>query len=261
MVDEFLHTENSSLVSKYWWYLAQQILLQLQMDGYDHFKQTISRHYFCQVNKIRDCEETYTRLLYAYVKEHGGIMFDEPQDGHPSGCMIDGRFIGQDMLHTALEAMELQKQIPLSNHSSILEIGGGYGRLAWYLNQLYPGLRYVIVDIPPALYLSRRYLRHHAHTVSTLMPHELATLQERFDVVVAFDCLREMSREQVSWYFTQIDRLANHCYATSSETVTIPFADDQVTPPTWPIPARWILQGTTIPLIPKNYRNYFWAIQ
>src|SRR5439155_517391 len=40
----------------------------------------------------------------------------------------------------------------------VAELGAGYGRLAYVVVSASPGVRYTIIDIPPALYLSQRYL-------------------------------------------------------------------------------------------------------
>ncbi len=41
---------------------------------------------------------------------------------------------------------------------SILEVGAGYGRTAYALLNLYPHATYTIVDIEPAILISRWYL-------------------------------------------------------------------------------------------------------
>ena len=68
--------------------------------------------------------------------------------------------ISQDLGNSTLEfyaiAEALGREDPGPN--GVLELGAGYGRLAWLYLAAFPRLRYLIVDIPPALALSQEYL-------------------------------------------------------------------------------------------------------
>ena len=88
-----------------------------------------------------------------------------------SGWIFDGRIVNHDttaylervaLLHAAglLEALSASDRAP-----RILEIGGGYGGLAYHLKTLVPGARYIVVDLPESLLFSALYL-------TTLFPDE-----------------------------------------------------------------------------------------
>jgi hypothetical protein len=89
-----------------------------------------------------------------------------------------------------------------------LEIGAGYGRTAFALLGVYPHARYTIVDIEPALSLSRWYL-------SSLFPDRDITFLEAdkattatlgdVDLALSISSLQEMTHEQVRHYLDLLD--------------------------------------------------------
>lgn len=49
-------------------------------------------------------------------------------------------------------------QINKEEIHTILELGAGYGRTAYFFLKMIPNLKYVFVDIPPALYIAEKYI-------------------------------------------------------------------------------------------------------
>lgn len=249
--------------SAYWEFLAEQIRLALETDGDARFKQTVARHYFTGIQKVGRSEEAYTHLLYDHVRALGAPILDEPRDGEPVGCEIDGRFITQDMLHSAVEYLDLQASIDLSTCRTVVEIGGGYGRTAWYLKTLYPHLAYCIVDIPPVLDLAQRYLRVHSPSVQCMPPSDLEAIPDQsVDLILAIDCLREMGRPLVEDYLRVSARIGRHFYCTASEEtpIAIPFESDAGPMDAWGIPDAWRLVREARPLIPPGYLTRMYAL-
>jgi len=110
----------------------------------------------------------------------------------------------------------------------VLEIGAGYGRLAWLFRTLYPEIDYSIVDIPPALAVSKRYLQQEfgSGSVATefwgrsegaldapfhlYTPDALPRLPEgRFDLILNISSFDEMDPATVADYLKTIDRLGS----------------------------------------------------
>lgn len=86
----------------------------------------------------------------------------EPALGNPIDLRRSGRLISQDLAHSFLEwrtiapvlaELRAEGRVPV-----VAEVGAGYGRLASAL-MADPPLRYWIIDVPPALYISQWYLR------------------------------------------------------------------------------------------------------
>lgn len=193
----------------------------------------------------------------------------EPDEGTPIDIRYEGRRISQDLLSSLSEFYALEDACGLTKRRGwrVAEIGAGYGRLGYVLHSaLEEGLQYCIVDIPPALCVSQRYLsavfpgkkifrcrdfnefseveaEFKAADVCFLLPRQLELLPDSyFDVFVAISNLPEMRREQIDMYFRQIDRLCRGHFFSKQywdyynpiDHYTMRFLD-------YPAPASWEL--------------------
>lgn len=156
----------------------------------------------------------------------------EPEIGNPPRVLRNGRLISQDLANSALEAQSMLAGLPgTSGVKRVGELGAGYGRNAHVLLSLLPGVRYVVIDIPPALYVSQRYLSSVFPTrkifkwrpftsysevkeefdqaeLAFLLPSQIELLPDGcFDLFVNVSSLHEMRLEQIKYYFAQIRRL------------------------------------------------------
>jgi putative sugar O-methyltransferase len=106
----------------------------------------------------------YVALLWELARRSAAAALlerlEEPALGRPLAVRYRGRTISQDLANSALEVAAVLEGLPAPPGPAprVLEIGGGYGRLAYAVLSMLPGARYVIVDIPPALALAQRYL-------------------------------------------------------------------------------------------------------
>ena len=66
----------------------------------------------------------------------------------------------QDKLQSAIELEYLKNNLEFENLEFIVEIGAGYGRIPECLINKKVKKTYIIIDIPPALFLSQKYLSH-----------------------------------------------------------------------------------------------------
>ena len=104
-----------------------------------------------------------TNLLWSYVEKNDeeGLLarLVEPSAGNPLEVKRNGRLISQDLANSVLEYKAiLHPSVDRREVRTILELGPGYGRTAYVFLALQPGCRYILVDIPPALYVAQRYL-------------------------------------------------------------------------------------------------------
>src|ERR1700734_1631333 len=93
------------------------------------------------------------------VRDPNLLTLREPSEGNPS-LITDrsGALISQDLANSIIEISAMN--LSLRPSSVVLELGAGYGRDAYAILATNPGIKYVIVDIAPALWVAETYLRH-----------------------------------------------------------------------------------------------------
>lgn len=178
----------------------------------------------------------FVALLWDFARRHGAAgrldVLQEPFLGRPILVRHRGRLISQDLANSALELAAIEEALArrLAAGDRVVELGAGYGRLAWVILELTPGVRYVIVDIPPALAISQEYLgrlfperrifrfRHfdryekiaeelETADIAFLTPNQLDLMPSlAADVFVTISTLPEMRSDQVATFIDQIGR-------------------------------------------------------
>jgi len=278
MIDHYTCTPDVKDLHDIWRWHARHNIEQLATHGLENFKQTAAKNYFTwrgskavnywyepiindekrmdfivnmnQVTKkhaLLTMDESIQQniitiaLYHDFIKKNGTEWFnkiEEPSFGNPAFVTIDGHRITQDLLNSLVESITVMKELP--RLSSVIEIGAGGGRTAHAFLSLNHGLKYTIVDIPPALYISQQYLssqfsgskiifkfrpfsnfddikeEFNAADIAFLTPDQMRLLPSaRFDVFLAIDCLAEMKPAVVCFYFDQASRLARSIYIKS----------------------------------------------
>jgi putative sugar O-methyltransferase len=171
--------------------------------------------YFNKLEKLND--KTY-------------LGFDDPF------ITIQGINISTDKIVSLLDLEKINKFIKISSAKNILEIGAGSGRLSDCIITNYPCSKYVICDIPPAIYIAYKRIKLgfpnkkvslliqnnekqslnneiKNNDVSFVFPHQLSLINKKlFNLVIAIDCLHEMNRKTLSLYFQLVANLTNSFY-------------------------------------------------
>jgi putative sugar O-methyltransferase len=214
--------------------------------------------------------KTYV-AMYADVlarEDRRGLLqtVDEPALGNPFLVEHRGRRISQDLCNSVHELYSIlgPDGVPDVAAPAFAELGAGYGRLAYVILKAVPGASYTIIDIPPALYLSQRYLTElfpelpafrfrsfgsfdqvadefNGATIRFLAPHQAELLPAKsFDYFINISSLHEMTIEQVQNYFRLIDVLCRGRFYTKQWRVS----RSQVNGCTlrehdYPVPAAW----------------------
>jgi putative sugar O-methyltransferase len=302
MEDYFVSSGLLDHSSHYWNFLNRKNIEQIVQFGLDNFRQTVAQNYFTwlvnsshgyaknlfSTNKVRlknaPKSELYkkhafftyresfqhnqiTALLYSYINESGGGAYlsqlEEPFFGNPPSITLDGKAISQDLLNGLLEYMAISNQCDMSKVSTILELGAGSGRTAYCFLKLLPKAKYIIVDIPPALFISQSYLAHafpekkvftfcpfetfeeisekfNAADLIFITPDQLKILHNRsIDLFLAIDCLHEMRREEIIFYFEEAARLTSFFYFKCWTDTIVPFDNIHYLFTEYPVPANW----------------------
>jgi putative sugar O-methyltransferase len=208
-------------------------------------------------------------LLWEYIARLGNKdilnRLSEPLEGNPLSCRFKGKEISQDLGHSILEFLSISKGvIDLSSLETIVELGAGYGRTAYVFMSMLPKVRYIVVDIPPALYISQRYLssvfpekkvfkfrpfkeiseviqEFNGCQVAFLLPSQLGLLPlKTIDLFMAIDSLHEMRLEQIKKYFILIEALTKkYFYFKCWKTTKIPCDDVVLTEKNYPVKQEW----------------------
>lgn len=154
--------------------------------------------------------------LVAGIERRLGLSLEFPDVGAAYGDIVGGRFITPDTPDQLYAAARLCDVIaaylaPSDAAPRIVEIGGGYGGMAYWLLSMIDA-RYVLVDLPIVCVLQGYFLSqalgHEAVALHgeppadvTIVPsHALASVQTPFDVLVNKDSLPEIALEAACEY-------------------------------------------------------------
>lgn len=211
----------------------------------------------------------HTLLLWEYARRSlpPGVMdrLSEPGEGGPFEIYSGKKLISQDLANSVLEYQSIMEPLAADpGVRTVMELGAGYGRTAYAFLRLAPGMRYVIVDIPPALYVAERYLssqfadrkifrfrpfqsyeeiraEYEAADIAFLLPNQLDLLPDRcVDLFVNISSLHEMRMDQIRYYFDAIARLtARYFYFKQWKLSTIPFENVQIREDEYPVRPSW----------------------
>jgi putative sugar O-methyltransferase len=189
-----------------------------------------------------------------------------PCIGNPYGYVIDGTFIstGSDYLHYYASA--IGRLLRGRKPRVVLELGGGYGGMAYFLNRDTSGLTYIDFDLPENLALTAYYLLNafpekkillygeadlNMETLQTydiiLMPNfEMPRMPDNSaDVVFNSYSLAEMSAEAIHAYIGEFTRIVTGYFLhINHNKVSAVVADDFGIDPNhfdllYKIPALW----------------------
>lgn len=278
-VQAFLSTDDYLKTSKYWRHLILRHLKSISKQGIENWGTSVALNYFTWT-KLEDIKlekvsshysnepnylkvhdgltpaESYSynvicNLLWAYLKDLPDFLSRTIEssltgysDGNSPTLEIDGVTVTQDLLNSAIEYESFRRVLP-SNGGKILEIGAGSGRNADFM--LSAGLveKYVIIDIPPASFISHeRISKSHPNLriiscasktdlvdvltnnnwdVLFILPSLAEFLPELFfDLTLAIDCLHEMTKETRLFYAKLAASKSHNFYVKIWEHAYIP---------------------------------------
>jgi putative sugar O-methyltransferase len=212
----------------------------------------------------------FLALLWEYVRRHDRrdilTRLEEPELGDPVVATYRGRRISQDLGNSVYELYSATAAFADNRpgRGGVLELGGGYGRVAWVFLHEFPGLRYILCDIPPALAIAQEYLttlfperrafrfRHFdgeaevagelaAAQLVFLTPNQLSLLGPLgVSLFVNISSLHEMRPEQIAHYLGQADLHTDGFFYTKQwATWHNPDDDVVVDRASYPYPPSW----------------------
>jgi putative sugar O-methyltransferase len=187
-----------------------------------------------------------TRLIWDYALRHGDsevLALGEPSLGNPPPVIRGGQLISQDLANSALEVAAIRNGLGSTIPRSIVEIGAGYGRTAYALLGIFPAASYTIVDIEPALSVSRWYLASLYPDRDIRFLNADDVTPERIgevDLAVSISSLQEMTHEQVAAYLRLLeDTVQSHVFLKQWRRWTNPVDQVVLDFEQYPIPPSW----------------------
>jgi putative sugar O-methyltransferase len=212
----------------------------------------------------------FLAMLWEYVRRRDPRALldrlEEPQLGDPVAATYRGRRISQDLCNSVHELYSATHALPggTPGPGGVLELGAGYGRVAAVFLEAFPGVRYIVCDIPPALGIAQQYLtslfpdrpafrfRHFddgadvadelaSAKLTFLTPNQLELLAPLdVSLFVNISSLHEMRPDQIAYYLGQVDRHTRGCFYTKQWLDWHNTEDDvRVTRDDYPIPPHW----------------------
>jgi putative sugar O-methyltransferase len=212
----------------------------------------------------------FTRMLWKFAErsDEEGLLRNiaEPTEGNPYKIYFNDKLISQDIANSALEYYSMREhfKVHASAKITICELGAGYGRNAYLFINAFPNCKYIVIDIPPALYISQQYLKSVFHDkkiftfrcfddfkaveneflesdIVFLLPHQAEMIPSKCtDLFVNISSLHEMKPAQIGAYFKLIDKVTKGYFYTKQWFVSHNAADGLIiTPADYPVPATW----------------------
>lgn len=203
-----------------------------------------------------------TRLLWQYAWREGDgetLRLGEPILGSPLPVYLAQQLISQDLANTALEVRTLTSSLA-STPRHIVEVGAGYGRFAYAMLAKYPQATYTIIDIEPALTISRWYLGSlfGSDRLTFLDSAEASKLRPP-DVGVSISSLQEMTPQQVQSYLELFsERIIGTVYLKQWKRWTNPLDSVTMAFDQYPIPHQWRQVKSHQAAVQANFTEAVW---
>ena len=207
-------------------------------------------------------------MLWDYVSrlDNESVLekIKEPIEGNPPKIYLKKKLISQDLANSVLEYFSIMEKLNKNEINSILELGAGYGRTAYVFLKMIPNVKYIIADIPPALYVAERYLSNQFRdkkifkfrdfknfneikeefdqaNIAFFLPFQLALLPpNNSDLFINISSFHEMRHDQIEWYFKLIDSLiGKYVYIKQWKTTKLGYEDITISEKDYPIREKW----------------------
>ena len=173
-------------------------------------------HFIWQVRGPNRNALTYA-LVYYHLKAQGddGLIDRLGEDGSFGASLftIDGRTISRDLLDSVREIQFLRRHTLIGGgRGNVLDIGAGYGRLAWRLEQASgEDVRIFATDaFARSTFIADYHLRHRGAARASAVPLDAveALLEATpIDIAVNVHSFSECRLEAIAWW---VERLARH---------------------------------------------------
>jgi putative sugar O-methyltransferase len=163
----------------------------------------------------RDMNSMSFALAYYYLKAADRLnLFEHLSEDQAFGVsffeIIEDRPVTRDLLDSVAELNFLERHLTISQRAPmvVLDIGAGYGRLAYRTVAALPSIeRYLCTDaVPVSTFICEHYLRYRGvdARVQVIPLHEIRTTLARYPVDLAINVhsFSECRLEAIAWWIT-----------------------------------------------------------
>jgi len=154
--------------------------------GFLSFRGSLARQYFESSIKNNHKKAWLITLLHDVNKILERV--EDTKEGNPHGFEINKKFYTLFFLKEMMQIFFIEKKIKLEKLEVVLELGSGAGIKASTFLKVNPNMTYIILDIPPALYVAQQYLAAQNYKIFTYSDaKKIKSLKEinfnNFDVI------------------------------------------------------------------------------
>ncbi|NBV28682.1 putative sugar O-methyltransferase, partial [bacterium] len=165
------------------------------------------------------------KLYEDLIDEGSSTTLNSPIIGAPYGLTRNNKFISDGSSYKHYYSTRISSLLNFENEETVLEIGGGHGGMAYYLNRD-SKVKYIDLDLPENMALTAFYLMHTLPTKKIMLYGEDSIDNlSKYDIVIlpsfAIDQIKstsvdlvfnsysfgEMSSNTVEMYLSETDRI------------------------------------------------------
>tara|TARA_B100001250_G_scaffold383323_1_gene377174 strand:+ start:562 stop:1677 length:1116 start_codon:yes stop_codon:yes gene_type:complete len=334
IIDNFIKSSSYKMTSNYWKYLNIKNIKQIIYEGgIENYANTIALNYFTFFDTSLEMEEDLLNLISDQnINLNGKLFLQHPKLGireselynrlvlklfilinklnlnNELKSLSDKGFLGfndpyitvdsinitSDKLVSLLDYKKIKDIFHKEKINSVLEIGAGSGRFSETFINLNDNTKYIICDIPPAIYIN--YIRQKKvfnqkkiklcfdvktsvelnnhiknNDILFIFPHQIKFLHEsNIDLVIAIDCIHEMDKKTIKYYFENVDKFAQQLYFSVWRSTSVPYSSpfkylmnklDAENKDDYQIPDNWKLLNNSKLYFPNNYNGIAYKIK
>ena len=175
--------------------------------SFKHILEHVSVQFGLEYKKLIETE--FSR----YIEEFANLVNTNDSIGNPSKSVIADLYMSPSNMRYIYHSLLIESKIKLwfnKKEIKIVEIGGGYGGLCYYIKNIIKDyhINYTIVDLPNILNLQNKFLNDVQIDSKLISCFDTTNINETFDLVISNYCLSEINMENRLYY---LNNLVNKC--------------------------------------------------
>ena len=180
--------------------------------------------------------------LLKKLNDDGYLMFDDPY------LEIDNIKITHDKINSLFDYDSIKNIPDFKSFNKVLEFGAGSGRTSEIILTFNKNIKYVICDIPPAIYISCQRLKVafpekqinllleidkkeelersiNKNDISFIFPHQIELISKKFfNLTLGINCFHEMDKKTLKYYFKNIENISEYFFFTVWKMALVPYS-------------------------------------